>query len=49
MGPHTALYVIVVPISTYVFEGLEPLPSSSFEFLLVNEAVLVCVNLERGG
>ena len=48
LGPLTALYIVVMPVSTHVFEGLESLPSSSFEFLLVNETVLICVNLERG-
>ena len=47
LGPLTALYIVVMPISTHVFEGLESLPSSGFEFLLVNETVLVCINLER--
>jgi len=45
----TAFYIVVMPISTHTFEGLEPLPSSSFEFLLVNEAVLICIDLEREG
>jgi len=46
--PLTALYIVVMPVSTHVSEGLESIPSSSFEFLLVNEAVLICINLERG-
>jgi len=49
MRPLTALYVVVMPISTQASEGLESLPSSGFEFLLVNETVLVYVNLEREG
>jgi len=48
LRPLTALYIVVMPVSTHVFEGLESLPPSSFEFLLVNKTVLIRINLRQG-